>query len=341
MCRTKVVQHGAFSGPLATEYAQHEAFAGSLAKKFARQPALLGASAKKFARQAIKRHFWGIFRALGELFRAHANNKPRRENFVPDPGPVPVQNSPRTQPGGPTRYKTLPARPKYPFSAHFEPAGRVLYRFHHHQAEQGEKSHAPTPHLTPVTCPPPIPHAIHLNELSTKPRNVAIPTITIQISKYSQGNCMRNWRGRIRGWRQGQASNTRPTGTPDWSPLRGLRGLARLRDDAPNQTSATQAPLVWRAPEGPGGQAGLRDRTLRAFRLACGDLAGGRARRRPEHPWGHQQQRAARTARGRAAAHGHTKQPGPTKHTRRPEHQRHHKQRRKSGGRSNAENQVE
>ena len=161
--------------------------------------------------------------------------------------------------------------------------------------------HPTSPHQR---SPPPISHAIHLNELSTKPRNVAIPTITIQISKYSQGNCMRNWRGRIRGWRQGQASNTRPTGTPDWSPLRGLRGLARLRDDAPNQTSATQAPLVWRAPEGPGGQAGLRDRTLRAFRLACGDLAGGRARRRPEH-------------------------------------QRHHKQRRKSGGRSNAENQVE
>ena len=127
---------------------------------------------------------------------------------------------------------------------------------------------------------------------------------------------------------------------PDWRPPRGLRGLARLRDDAPNQTSATQAPLAWRAPEGPEGTGGLRDRPLRA-KLACGDLAGGRARRRPEHPWGHQQQRAARTARGRAAAHGHTKQPGPTKHTRRPEHQRHHKQRRKSGGRSNAENQVE
>ena len=31
---------------------------------------------------------------------------------------------------------------------------------------------------------------------------------------------------------------------------------------------------------------------------------------------------AARTARGRAAAHGHTEQPGPTKHTQRPEHQR-------------------
>ena len=30
---------------------------------------------------------------------------------------------------------------------------------------------------------------------------------------------------------------------------------------------------------------------------------------------------AARTARGRAAAHGHNQQPGPTKHKRRPEHQ--------------------
>jgi len=37
-----------------------------------------------------------------------------------------------------------------------------------------------------------ISHAIRLRELSTKPRNVAIPTITIQISKHSQGNCLRN-----------------------------------------------------------------------------------------------------------------------------------------------------
>ena len=157
---TKLSRHGAHLASCATKFAQHGAFTGSPATKFAQRSPYYGVFAKKLARQAIKRHFWGIFRALGELFRAHANNKPCRENFVPDPGPVPVQNSPRTQPGGPTRYKTLPARPKYPFSAHFEPAGRVLYRFHHHQAEQGEKSHAPTPHLTPVTCPPPIPHAI-------------------------------------------------------------------------------------------------------------------------------------------------------------------------------------
>ena len=60
------------------------------------------------------------------------------------------------------------------------------------------------------------------------------------------------------------------------------------------------APLVWRAPEGPEGTGGLRDRPLRA-KLACGDLAGGRARRRPEHPWGHKQHEAARSHRDRAA----------------------------------------
>ena len=58
--------------------------------------------------------------------------------------------------------------------------------------------------------------------------------------------------------------------------------------------TAPQAPPVWRAPEGPEGTGGLRDRPLRAFRLACGDLAGGRARRRPEHPWGLKQHNAGR-----------------------------------------------
>ena len=62
---------------------------------------------------------------------------------------------------------------------------------------------------------------------------------------------------------------------------------------------ATQAPPAWRAPEGPEGKGGLRDRPLRAVRLACGDLAGGRARRCPEHQRRYKQQRAARTARAR------------------------------------------
>ena len=51
-----------------------------------------------------------------------------------------------------------------------------------------------------------------------------------------------------------------------------------------------QAPPVWRAPEGPEGTGGLRDRPLRA-KLACGDLAGGRTRRRPEHQRRHKHHR--------------------------------------------------
>ena len=75
---------------------------------------------------------------------------------------------------------------------------------------------------------------------------------------------------------------------------RGRRqGLAGHRDNAPSDAPATQAPPVWRVPEGPEGTGGLRDRPLRAFRLACGDLAGGRARRRPEHQRRHKQQHAA------------------------------------------------
>ena len=71
-------------------------------------------------------------------------------------GPTRYKTLPARGPVGPTRYKTLPARPKYPFSARFAPAGRVLYRFHHQQVEQGEKSHAPTPHLTHQRTAPPI-----------------------------------------------------------------------------------------------------------------------------------------------------------------------------------------
>ena len=87
-------------------------------------------------------------------------------------------------------------------------------------------------------------------------------------------------------------------------------------------------------------RAGLEiDHSERSSRVAISRAAGPDGTQNTRGPT--QQQRAARTTRGRAAAHGHTKQPGPTKHTRRPEHQRRNKHRRKSGGRSNAENQVE
>ena len=64
----------------------------------------------------------------------------------------PGQNSPHTKPGGPNRYKTLPAdgpngptrdktlptHHKTAIPSHFSLAGRTLYRSIHQQAEQGE-----------------------------------------------------------------------------------------------------------------------------------------------------------------------------------------------------------
>ena len=80
---------------------------------------------------------------------------------------------------------------------------------------------------------------------------------------------------------------------------RGWRGLAGQRGDAPNHTPAHQAPPVWRAPEGPEG-------------LDAVPVGGGGAW--PDNEATRRAKLAARTARGRAAAHGHTKQPGPTTH---------------------------
>ena len=85
--------------------------------------------------------------------------------------------------------------------------------------------------------------------------------------------------------------------------------LAGLRPNAPSHTSVHQAPPVWRAPEGPEGTGGLRGAAPNEVRTPS--LAGGRARRRPEHQRGHKHQHAARTARGRAAAHRHTQRPDP------------------------------
>ena len=47
------------------------------------------------------------------------------------------------------------------------------------------------------------------------------------------------------------------------------------------------APPVWRAPEGPEGTGGLRGAAPNEVRPPS--LAGGRALRRPEHPWGNKQ----------------------------------------------------
>ena len=141
------------------------------------------------------------------------------------------------------------------------------------------------------------------------PKNRRISTIRLQDLKYSPGNCMRNYETI-----DASAAGVEGTGGTCRGAGGRWRGLAGLRGDAPN---SDQASLVWRAPEGPEGTGGLRGAAPNEVRPPS--LAGGRARRRPEHQRSRKQQAqslipaapSARTARGRAAAHRHTQRPGP------------------------------
>ena len=102
-------------------------------------------------------------------------------------------------------------------------------------------------------------------------------------------------RARRRPQHQRHHKQTRgsPTGAKDqagcWWAASGPGRALRRRAQPP---ISHHAPLLWRAPEGPEGTGGLRDRPLRA-KLACGDLAGGRTRRRPQHQRHHKQPRNA------------------------------------------------
>ena len=118
---------------------------------------------------------------------------------------------------------------------------------------------------------------------------------------------------------------------PHW--CGGRRRVRRARPGFKPTRPATRQRPGATGVEGAGGTGGhgrASRSTTPSRRLACGDLAGGRARRRPEHQRRHKHQHAARTARGRAAAHRHTQRPGPSRQAtrrpeirRRPEHQRH------------------
>ena len=90
-----------------------------------------------------------------------------------------------------------------------------------------------------------------------------------------------------------EADHIRRTGGQGWGAHGRRQGLARQRADAPNHTQAHEAPLVWRAPEGP----------------AAVPVGGGGAW--PGFETTRRAKLAARTARGRAAAHRHTQRPGP------------------------------
>ena len=72
------IPRGCWSAKL---FAQHGASSGSSAKKLAQHNPSNNFSAKKFAQQDKKRRNWGVFSALGELFRAHAHIRPRWANY--------------------------------------------------------------------------------------------------------------------------------------------------------------------------------------------------------------------------------------------------------------------
>ena len=126
------------------------------------------------------------------LYRTRGRCRYKTRLAYPVRRPTRYKTLPAHWPGGPNRYKTLPAHPKPPFLTSFTRAGRTLYRSHQQQATQGEESHAPTLTSPHQREPPPISHVIRLHETSTTLRNVAIPTITIQILKHSHGNYVRN-----------------------------------------------------------------------------------------------------------------------------------------------------
>ena len=114
-----------------------------------------------------------------------------------------------------------------------------------------------------------------------KLKNRRLSTIRFQYLKYSQGNCMRNWGAQqrcARGPRQGP---------------RAVAGPGRASRRRAEQHISDQAPPVWRAPEG----------------SAAVPVGGGRAW--PGFEATRRAKLAARTARGRAAAHRHTQRPGP------------------------------
>ena len=139
------------------------------------------------ARTPIVAHFQHAGRTLyrshhqqveqGELCTAFTTHTTSRENFVPHAGPMPVQNSPRSQP---SRVEPVQNSPRTPKMAHFSTyyASRENFvTLSPPTRRAGRKSPAPTLHLTHQRAPPPISHAIRLLELSIIPRNVTIPTI--------------------------------------------------------------------------------------------------------------------------------------------------------------------
>ena len=239
-----------------------------------------------------------------------ATLKPTTPLHVPEQQPL--------KPPSPLRPKTAPKQP----ISHLQRRWRFQSRLGRHPQRRwrfqtgppGRQGQAAVPTGSNDTTASQISHVIYRGHFSRHPKNVAIPTMQIQCLNKSQGNYVRNWWAAVG---PGRASRERARPHPSSASAASVdgaggicrgaggrwRGLAGLRDDAPSQSSAHPAPLVWRAPEGPEGTGGLRGAAPNEVRTPS--LAGGRTLRHPEHPWGHKHQKL------KAAAHRHTQRPGP------------------------------
>ena len=118
------------------------------------------------------------------------------------------------------------------------------------------------------------------------------------------GNCTTRGSDTPATRRKRASCSAKPPLLPAWRASEapeGLVGLAAVPWAVAGPGRATPsdtAPPVWRAPEGPEGTGELRGAVPNEVRSPS--LAGGRALRRPEHPWGHKQpgstQQGARSA---------------------------------------------
>ena len=149
-------------------------------------------------------------------------------------------------------------------------------------------------------------------------KNRRISTIRLQHLKYTQGNCMRNCRDVVR-------TQYHAATRPHW--CGGCQRGRRAREDSRRRAKShisDPAQLVWRVPEGPEGTGGFEATRKVAHQrpgplvwraseglegLAAVLVGGGGAW--PDNESTRRVKLAARTTRGRAAAHGHAKQPGP------------------------------
>ena len=126
---------------------------------------------------------------------AHTPDGPNRYKTRPAArldGPPGTELSQHARLGGPPGTKLSQRAPKRRFRPTFRMQGELFTASATNTTSREKKvthQHSTAPQQRAALQ---ISHAIRLRELSTKPRNVAIPTITIQISKHSQGNCLRN-----------------------------------------------------------------------------------------------------------------------------------------------------